>query len=126
MAFAQHKARNGDQEAQKVYDQLTDAPDVLRMISCVNQEEPVGAAPFVPPPVGAERKKTKKSSQTQTRNLESRMQTKLWPRTENASALCWNKQGNRQGTPAMPPAQVAQERWRPLCAPRRPRHSDSQ
>eukprot|EP00971_Amphidinium_carterae_P327334 6458647-Amphidinium_carterae.1 len=34
MAFAQHKARNGDQEAQKVYDQLTDAPDVLRLISC--------------------------------------------------------------------------------------------
>eukprot|EP00971_Amphidinium_carterae_P248424 4931846-Amphidinium_carterae.1 len=27
MAFTQQKARNGDQEAQQVYDQLTDAPD---------------------------------------------------------------------------------------------------
>eukprot|EP00971_Amphidinium_carterae_P296200 5883630-Amphidinium_carterae.1 len=40
MAFAQHKARNGDHEAQRVYDQLRDAPDVLRLISAANQEEP--------------------------------------------------------------------------------------
>eukprot|EP00971_Amphidinium_carterae_P256902 5100295-Amphidinium_carterae.1 len=48
MAFAQHKARNGDQEAQKVYDQLTDAPDVLRLISNASN----GAAPVVPTPAG--------------------------------------------------------------------------
>eukprot|EP00971_Amphidinium_carterae_P064132 1269716-Amphidinium_carterae.2 len=49
-------ARNGDQEAQRVNDQLTDAPDVLRLISAANQEEPVGAVLPAQPSSGTEHK----------------------------------------------------------------------
>eukprot|EP00971_Amphidinium_carterae_P240877 4781880-Amphidinium_carterae.2 len=52
MAFTQQKARNGDVEAQQVYEQLTDAPDVLKLITAANQEEPVGGVSHAQPTIG--------------------------------------------------------------------------
>eukprot|EP00971_Amphidinium_carterae_P260640 5171018-Amphidinium_carterae.1 len=49
MAFAQTKAREGDQEAQRVYDQLADAPNIHNMLANADQEVPVGAATTAPP-----------------------------------------------------------------------------
>eukprot|EP00971_Amphidinium_carterae_P253518 5033282-Amphidinium_carterae.1 len=47
MAFAQTKAREGDQEAQRVYDQLADAPNMHNMLTSADQEVPVGAHPLL-------------------------------------------------------------------------------
>eukprot|EP00971_Amphidinium_carterae_P337269 6473997-Amphidinium_carterae.1 len=52
MAFTQQKARNGDSEAQKMYDQLTDAPDVLSLLTAASQEEPAGAVSPAQPSIG--------------------------------------------------------------------------
>eukprot|EP00971_Amphidinium_carterae_P202829 4025006-Amphidinium_carterae.1 len=43
MAFARSKAREGDQEAQRVYDQLTDTPEIQQMLVHVEQARPVEA-----------------------------------------------------------------------------------
>eukprot|EP00971_Amphidinium_carterae_P210566 4178344-Amphidinium_carterae.1 len=53
MAFAKSKAREGDEEVQRVYDQLSDAPVVQQMLEHVDREVPVDSVPAAPTPVVA-------------------------------------------------------------------------